>query len=301
MIKKIKYLFDYFKYLKNPFSALLFKFGQKKEVELKIKSTNKTVKVNDVDILNNFMSRIPNIQIDKHSEFMEYINDVCEDKEVVKINGINFINVLNKNFKKQNSNKYHVDYEEFFTGDEWDMVPLNNRHVIDIGANVADSPLYFAKGNANVIAFEPVKHLYELGIKNISLNPKLKDKIIFINKAVGGKRGKMNINTKSTENYINSEDSYKIEVITIPDVINMYNFKPDILKMDCEGCEFEIILNYNLNMFNDIIFEHHTAITGIDYNQLIDKLKKQGFKIDKYCCNNCPGEFKDIGIIHAYK
>ena len=50
MIKKIKYLFDYFKYLKNPFSALLFKFGQKKEVELKIKSTNKTVKVNDVDI-----------------------------------------------------------------------------------------------------------------------------------------------------------------------------------------------------------------------------------------------------------
>jgi len=100
MIKKIKYLFDYFKYLKNPFSALLFKFGQKKEVELKIKSTNKTVKVNDVDILNNFMSRIPNIQIDKHSEFMEYINDVCEDKEVVKINGINFINILNKNFKK---------------------------------------------------------------------------------------------------------------------------------------------------------------------------------------------------------
>ena len=141
------------------------------------------------------MARIPDIQIDKYSRFIEYINEVYADKEVVKINGINFINVLNENFKKQTSNNYHVDYEEFFTGDEWDMVTLNNRHVIDIGANVADTPLYFAKGNAKVIAFEPVKHLYDLGIKNISLNPKLKDKIIFINKAVGGGHVEKSIST----------------------------------------------------------------------------------------------------------
>ena len=41
MTNKIKYLSDYFKYLKNPVSALLFKFGLKKEIELKIKNTDK--------------------------------------------------------------------------------------------------------------------------------------------------------------------------------------------------------------------------------------------------------------------
>ena len=32
--------------------------------------------------------------------------------------------------------------------------------------------------------------------------------------------------------------------------------KNNVLKMDCEWCEFEIILKEDLNMFHDIIFEH---------------------------------------------
>ena len=182
------------------------------------------------------------------------------------------------------------------------MINFQNRFVIDIGANVADTTLYFAKNGANVIGFEPVKHLYDLGIKNISINPKLKKSITLINKAVGGKKGKISIeNNNSTKGYVNQSDSYDIEVITLTDVLNDYNFTPDVLKMDCEGCEFEIILNENLTMFNDIIFEYHSFITGKDYALLIEKLKKENFKINAYPSNSVDRSSDEIGIIHAYK
>ena len=181
------------------------------------------------------------------------------------------------------------------------MLDLNNRYLIDIGANIADTPLFFAKNGSNVIAFEPVKHIYELGVENLHLNPDLEKNITFINKAVGGKRGKLNIETGSAKSYVNENDSYEIEVITVKDVLNDYNFPADILKMDCEGCEFEIILNEDLTMFNDIVFEHHSKIAGKDFRPLIEKLENDGFKIDTYEIAASNQTFEDIGIIHAYK
>jgi len=131
------------------------------------------------------------------------------------------------------------------------MIRFENRHVSDIGGNVADTALYFAKEGATVIGFEPIKHLYNVGLENISLNPDLENRITFINYAVGGKKGKLNINTESTSEYVNDE-SYEIEVISVSDVLNNYEFPADVLKMDCEGCEFEIIEKEDLSMFNDV-------------------------------------------------
>ena len=71
--------------------------------------------------------------------------------------------------------------------------------------------------------------------------------------------------------------------------------------MDCEGCEFEIIHNEDLTMFKDIVFEHHSKIAGKDYKPLIEKLKKDGFKIDTYPVAASNQSFEDIGIIHEYK
>lgn len=296
MFKKISYLVDYFKYLDNPLEVLKFKFGLTKSCNIKIKNTS--YEIDSVFILNRIMSRLKYLDYSKIGEYIEYLNEIEKDYEILNINGIKFLNTNNSDFKKKSSYKYVVDTEEYFNGDDWSMINFNNRHVIDIGGNNGDTALYFAKEGAKVISFEPIWHLYDLALKNINLNENFKNNITMVNKAVGAKKGKLNINSDSIKDYIEN-DTTPIEITTIPTIINDYNFTPDILKMDCEGCEFEIIEKEDLTMFNDIIFEHHSKITGKDYNMLIKKLKENGFKCDTY--NNKLFEFEEIGIIHAYK
>ena len=301
MFQKISYIKDYFKYLKNPLHALLFKFGFKKECEIKFKNYNNSIILKKETALNRLMFLLPTVKSDKYPDLLKYIKELDENSKIVTIDNIRYINTLNTEFKNKNPIYYTIHIEEFFSDDSWDMLNLENRNIIDIGANIADTTLYFAKNGANVIGFEPVKHLYELGLENISLNSHLKNKIQFVNKAVGGKKGMLNIDNPSIKNYKNDNDHYKTEVITINDVLKDYNFTPDILKMDCEGCEFEIILNYELTMFNEIIFEHHSKIAGKDYKPLIEKLKKDGFEINTYTVTASQQDFEDIGIIHAFK
>lgn len=94
----------------------------------------------------------------------------------------------------------------------------------------------------------------------------------------------------------NKSKIYEIESVTIPYILKNYGITPDILKMDCEGCEYAIIMNTDLSMFNDIIFEYHSKIVGISRQVLIDELKNQGFNI-KYGEDSS----NDLGVIHAYK
>lgn len=301
MFKKIKYLRDYFKYLDNPVEALKFKFGLISSCSIKIKNKCDVVKIEDVFILNKLMNKLPIVSEDKYSEFIDYINDLINDEKYVTINDIKYVNVYNKEFINNMNHDYEVCYEEYFTDDDWDMINFHNRVVIDIGANVADTPLNFANLGAEVIAFEPVKHLFELGLENLSLNHDLKQKVTLINKAVGAKRGTLDLSANSLKDYVDKTENYSIEVITISDVLNEYEIIPDILKMDCEGCEFEIILNEDLTMFNDIIFEHHSQLAGKDYHPLMEKLKNDGFKLDTYLCRSTKKSFDKIGIIHAYR
>ncbi len=300
-MNKINFLMEYFKYLKNPISALKLKFGIVDSCEVKIKNYDESLFIENVPILDELMWLLPAIPNSRITEFIEYFKGITNDEEFLNIEGVKYINIFNKKFIKNHPLKYNTCYGEHFTDDGWDMVDFKNRDVIDVGANVADTTLYFANRGGNIIAFEPVKHLYDLGLKNISINPSLKENIKLFNKAVGAKRGKLNISADSLKDYADESVNYDIEVITINDILEIYNFNPDILKMDCEGCEFDIIETTDLTMFNDIILEHHSYMAGKDPKKLIDTLEKQGFEINIYPCNVSRRDFSDIGIIHAFK
>ena len=49
--------------------------------------------------------------------------------------------------------------------------------------------------------------------------------------------------------YISQSDSYEVDIISLKDILK--HVKTDLLKMDCEGCEFEITENSDLSMFNE--------------------------------------------------
>lgn len=190
---------------------------------------------------------------------------------------------------------------ELFNKGYWNDfgIDYSNRTIIDIGSNGGDSSLYFASQGANVFGYEPVTPIYEYSLKLIELNPDLKDKLHFFNYGVSDKRGKINIISMESVSAYVENDSYEIEIITLDDILNYNHIEPDFLKMDCEGCEFNIILNSDLSGFKDILFEHHSAIVGKPYFRLIEKLENHGFKIKKLNVFN--SDFENVGLIHAYK
>lgn len=168
--------------------------------------------------------------------------------------------------------------EIFLNGDYKDIHYGNNKVLIDIGANVGDTPIYFANKGYTVYAFEPLPHIANIAKKNLELNHHVKDKITYINKAVSCKTGKLTVhydesNTGGAGSYNNSETKIEVETLTLEDIIKEFNIKPDILKMDCEGCEVGIIKNSDLSYFSQVIFEYHTGMTGTNENILIDILK----------------------------
>ena len=137
-------------------------------------------------------------------------------------------------------------------------------------------------------------------MKLAELNPNIDKRLHFFNFGVSDKPGKICIDSmESTSEFRKSNDSYEVDIITLDDILSENNLKPDILKMDCEGCEFNIILNTDLSNFSDIIFEHHSILVGKNYEMLIKKLNEQGFKI-KFQKNEFE-KFEDYGLIYAYK
>lgn len=290
-------LADYFNFLTNPISCLLFKFGLKKEIYAKFKNSNKKYKIINVKELNTIMFRIPLVKPKSVDGFVQFNQELFTFNEVITWQGVNIYNIFSENY-----DFIEDPFFEFFYYGHYDSANIDyeNRTVIDIGSFIGDTALYFANNGAEVWGFEPVKKNYEYAFKLMELNPNIKHKMHFFNFGVSDKPGKLIINSMdSTNDYRNSNDSYDIDILTLDDILIKYKIKPDILKIDCEGCEFNIILNTDLSSFKDIIFEHHSKLVNNDYKLLIDKLKSQGFKITKLTDPN--SNFEELGLIHAYK
>jgi FkbM family methyltransferase len=171
---------------------------------------------------------------------------------------------------------------DIFDEHEYDNIDVYGRDVVDIGANVGDSSIYFAlKGARKVVGVEPLPSVYARAMENVKLNH-LEDKIFLINAALGSKSGKIKVpcNTSTSTYYgssifstLKSKGECEVPVITLSEVMEQIS-EPYLLKMDCEGCEFDVILNdyEHVRMFEKLIMEHHAKGTGIEYTKLVDKL-----------------------------
>lgn len=70
--------------------------------------------------------------------------------------------------------------------------------------------------------------------------------------------------------------------------------------MDCEGSEFDIVLNEDLTMFDEIIMECHSQITGMKKETIGDKLTSESFKVEYYPASS-EEDINDLSFIYAYK
>ena len=169
-----------------------------------------------------------------------------------------------------------------FLNEDYGKLPIKDKIVIDVGANIGDTVIYFAlHGAKKVIGLEPFPKNYDLANRNIIAN-NLSDKIIMLLAGCSSEKRFVKINPKYESNHesklIEFQHGKQIPLLTLEDIITQYSIPlGSILKIDCEGCENEIISsasNEVLQRFGYMQIEYHHG-----YTVLKKKLEKCGFKV----------------------
>jgi len=107
--------------------------------------------------------------------------------------------------------------------------------LIDIGAFIGDTPIYFAlKGVKHIIAIEPIPFYYSILVENIKLN-KLEHMVKTRCVAIGDSYSILELKLPSFK-YIGT-NAIKVHTIPFNELLDQYD-EIDVVKMDCEGCEF---------------------------------------------------------------
>jgi FkbM family methyltransferase len=165
---------------------------------------------------------------------------------------------------------------------------IEGKIVLDIGAFIGDTPSMFSiKGAKLVVAYEPDPVAYELALENIRLN-NIKN-VKLINAGICNKRGTMKIKAYARDEEIT------VDVLPLNEVIESIG-EVDLMKMDCEGCEFPAILSLGndvLSRVKELIIEYH------DYpGPIVKKLESAGFlvKVEK---PRCTPDGKPVGFLYA--
>lgn len=164
----------------------------------------------------------------------------------------------------------------------------NKDTIIDIGGHIGLFALYasqFCK-NGQIYSFEPVIENYNLFLKNVE-NNNLKNIKVF-NTAVSKNNGKINLFLNKDQAahsiFTKSESVNEVNSITLQRIFEENNIKNcDLLKIDCEGAEYEILENLPIKYFAKIqktVIECHFVKTKKDsFNNLKIRLKQQNFEL----------------------
>jgi FkbM family methyltransferase len=191
---------------------------------------------------------------------------------------------------------------EIFHYGVYESLGVEGRVVVDVGAFVGDSAIYFAlKGAKRVLAIEPHPGAFAEMLDNIKLN-NMESVIIPINAGLASRPGKIcieNVNTSNTFDIYHrpGDCPNTVPAVTLSDLISRFSIDLNdaVLKMDCQGCEFDIILNdyKHIRLFRELIFEYHLDVVDT-LNDLLKILNK-----DYKCKITRSGNI--FGIIHCIR
>ena len=165
-----------------------------------------------------------------------------------------------------------------------------NATVIDIGSHIGLFSIYVAQKlkNCKIFCFEPNLENYNVLMENIEINS-IKN-ISTFNNAVSSKSGIIKFYNSQKDFAANSMyekvgEEIQVQSITLENIIEKNKIKKcNLLKMDCEGAEYDILMNIPekiLEKIDNITLE--TKGKGeFEYtsDDLILKLKSSGFLIN---------------------
>ena len=163
-----------------------------------------------------------------------------------------------------------------------------NDTVIDIGAHIGLFSLLVSQlcKTGKILSFEPVRENFDLLVSNLKLNHI--ENVLPFNMAVSKNSDKLNLFLNDDQSahsiFPKSSESISVESTSLQKIFEENKISScKLLKLDCEGAEYEIIDSLPseyLNKIQNIVMEYHSADTKPELvKNLIQKIKNAGFKI----------------------
>jgi FkbM family methyltransferase len=248
------------------YMLLMYKFGLKDSVT--ITANGRAIIIDSKKRHDDFFNSLgahPNLPVKINNDYVEFkvANKILKfyfDSEARLGNTLNVI-------------------DEVFVDCIYKSLDVKNKVVVDIGGNVGDTAIYFAmNGASKVYAYEAVPRIFRILLKNVKVND-FENKVTAYNKACGS--GKSIIIAESEDRageLFSANNGIRINMISLDKITKKACIKSDgVLKMDCEGCEYDIILkaaSKTLRAYSDIMLEYHRG-----YKNLIKRLRSEGFEV----------------------
>ncbi|MFP3219762.1 MAG: FkbM family methyltransferase [Candidatus Marsarchaeota archaeon] len=192
----------------------------------------------------------------------------------------------------------------------WDLreycwLDVKGKRVLDVGAFIGDTAVYFAlKGARDVVAFEPYPFFYNFALKNVEANSLKNVKVI--NAGVSGRDAAIKV-TKGKITACDDlkpsgeSDAVKVPIYSLDHVLQEYG-PFDVMKMDCEGCEYDAILSSKgIGEIKQIQMEYHYGP-----ERLLEALKNAGFEVKatkpvKGYNSRSAEPHTSVGYVYAWK
>jgi FkbM family methyltransferase len=218
---------------------------------------------------------------------INYINETSPDFIILR-NGIRI---------KTSSNPHDViTFILVFCRQDYGKIKKGS-FIVDVGANIGFFTIYsLMNGAKNVEAFEPCEETFNVLEENIKFNKfdfrvKLHNLAVseLSNKDVFVPKKSSPYNKIHKENYLEKE-MIKVKTINLEEALRS-SAKIDLIKVDCEGAEFEIFSSLSTNFINkvdEIRMELHGSL-----EKFLSCFQSKSFRIYRKASN---GEASDIWL-----
>jgi len=182
-----------------------------------------------------------------------------------------------------------------YTRDGFDIGP--GETVIDIGGNIGTFALLAARHAARVITIEPNSDNFSRLQANLARNGA--SNVTALQAAVAKESGTVTLQCAAEGGYHTISAGIidggvvsveTVRALTLTEIFDTYQVdRCDFLKLDCEGAEYEILLNLPityLQRVSRIALEWHgvedPAVRRSQSNSLVERLVSAGFEIETY-------------------
>lgn len=169
--------------------------------------------------------------------------------------------------------------------------------VVDVGANIGLFSIRVAPLARRVVAFEPLPDHFRILKSNLSPF----QHIVPVPKALAGRSGPLDLWVSPNpgghsilRDVARGPDSVRVEATTFRDLFADHSIERcDLLKLDCEGAEYESLAAMPDELWPRIArihLEFHSGPSGWSGEKLAELLREKGYRCDLVARDHHPGQ-----------